>query len=740
MANTKDVSFSIDLNLLNKQLEAQRVADRDPENDFSVKTTVFTLGKDPRVGTKPQVSAPNFTLIQILKDRMDNPFNRLNWQLPRSDIDAGGVIGFNIYRKDLGAESALSFNGVMTVSRVAFDKLSQGNIAKGKFSAERKALYNVKRKSVPILVLNPNLANLEARSEKYTFNEDSLPDSPSYTPGGFERTERPFVKIGYVDYTAFSAQENKKFLTVTDKNIVKLTFDDKKVGYFETFEYYIESVSQKLGENPRSEVIRVTVEDTNKVIPPEVIAKQINETSIQLAVRLNPSAKIARIFVYRKASDAVSYEYINVSNNVSDVINIVDPVQYRKTYTYRVFAQNIYGNLSEPAEITVFSSVQRVVTQSRSNSLKSPIITALQDQNSDFVKVIISPNDPNIAFYELKRKDLSIYERRFAVPSKEETNFGGTGWVADKFFVEKEIVPIESSGSTDSLKTKTILKEIVFVDDTVDIGHIYQYRTCGYDLFGNPSAYGFSMVRVEGKKSIRTPINIRAEVVRGYPFRVKIMWDDDNLASEFSASMYRVERRKLSEVSYESFPLTANKFIIDEVSTSDAVLFDGTAITDTYTSQSNMSLTNDKLTMLSDMRRAYNLPEFLVPNDTYFYRITAVASNQDVSNASAEFQVATVGDLSNPLNFNVTVLNTKVAPISARVSWEIEDAKERPDFWLIEKKYDTPYDSFVPLGKAYLATEIYDRNVEPGYTYIYRIKGFDSIGRESAFVQTTLTL
>lgn len=740
---TKDVSFSIDLDALNTQLDAQKNLESVPEKSLSVKSTVFTVGSDPRVGTKPKISTPNLQNLEILKDRMNNPYVRLHWRILRTDIDSGGIVGFNVYRRDLSEEDSVSFNGIVDLDRVGFDKLSKGNKKKGKFSADKKALYNIKRKSIPLSILNPNLANLQANQNSMIF-QNTTPDSPSFTQGSFTKFKKTFNKIAYVDYTQFAASEKNKFLTITDKNFVDLVFDDVSIGFYETFEYYVESVSQQLGQNPRSETIVVTIENSDIVAPPQSLsAKQINETEIQLSVKVDATAHISKVFVYRKADDEVFYEYIAFANNITDTINIIDDsVKYQKTYTYRVFAQNIHGNLSEPASITVFSSVQRITPQTRSNSLKIPIISAVQDQNSDFVKIVISPNDPNIAYYELKRRDLTIHERNFAVPSKNETNYGGNGWEMDKFFVEKKIVLIDNSGLTNPLKTKTVMNEIVFVDDTVDVNHIYEYRIRGYDLFVNPSSYAFAAVHTTGKKSIRTPINLKSEILRGFPFRIKLSWDDDNLATPFSASQYLVQRRKLSENVYESFPLTMNTFIIDEVSTPDAVLFDGTPLsTNTYTSQSNTTLINENLTITDDTRRAHKLPNFLLQNDTYFYTVVAIAANgEDRSNATSEFQVSTLPDLSDVINFQAKVLNAKVSPITVRLSWMVEETKERPDYWTIEKKYDTSTDDFVMLGKAYLATEFFDRNVEPGFSYIYRIKAFDTVGRESVYFQTGLTL
>jgi hypothetical protein len=245
-------------------------------------------------------------------------------------------------------------------------------------------------------------------------------------------------------------------------------------------------------------------------------------------------------------------------------------------------------------------------------------------------------------------------------------------------------------------------------------------------------------------------------VLRGFPFRVKISWDDDNVIafddpqklfdgeSELEKKpnnvLYKVQRRKLGEVFYETFPTTANNFIIDEVSAIDAVNFEGKKINDTYARQDNVSSRDEKLKLKDDIRRAFKLPNFLKENDIYFYRIIALSKGGEESNASEEFQISTLPDLSDPIDFAAEANNTKVRPVTVKLSWITEDTKSRPDRWVIEKKFDTDNDSFSVIGTSYLVEEFFDRNVELGNTYIYRIKAFDVIGRESAYFETRLTL
>ena len=134
------------------------------------------------------------------------------------------------------------------------------------------------------------------------------------------------------------------------------------------------------------------------------------------------------------------------------------------------------------------------------------------------------------------------------------------------------------------------------------------------------------------------------------------------------------------------------------------------------------------------------MPNFLKENEIYFYRIVAISDVGEESNATEEFKVFAIADLSDPINFSIEVLNTKVKPIIAKVSWDVEGNKSIPDYWTIERKFESQNDSFAIIGKAYVRTDFFDRNLSSGNTYIYRIKSFDAIGRESAYFETRLTI
>ena len=383
--------------------------------------------------------------------------------------------------------------------------------------------------------------------------------------------------------------------------------------------------------------------------------------------------------------------------------------------------------------------------------MKIPILSAVQDQNSDFIKVNIFPNDPLVAYYEIERRDLTNKEKKFISPSKDTNNYGGVGWISNKLFVTKRTEEIQNEKGNSI--TKLILDPIQLIDDTVDLGHIYQYRIRGYDLFGNGSSYSLCIISTQGKKSVRTPINLKKEVLRAFPLKYKISWDDDNTANNlqqkniFSGSLkttdivYKVQRRKIDQTVYESFPLTPNNFIIDEVVSSSPVDFQDQIIAGaTFSREDDLEVSDVEYEENSKLRRSFGLPNFLFEGDTYYYRVVAINKASEESNATEEFKAIAVADLSDPIDFGVEILNTKVKPIVARLFWKVDKTKAFPDSWTIERKVDTNNEDFRQIGNSYIQLQYFDYNVPPGHTYVYRIRSYDSIGRVSKSVEARISV
>jgi len=97
-------------------------------------------------------------------------------------------------------------------------------------------------------------------------------------------------------------------------------------------------------------------------------------------------------------------------------------------------------------------------------------------------------------------------------------------------------------------------------------------------------------------------------------------------------------------------------------------------------------------------------------------------------------------EISEPVNLKAEILNKKIKPTSVRLSWTIDKEKAAPDHWTIERKFDVDNDTFEVIGKSYIEPQFFDRDVEIGNSYIYRIKSIDTLGRESDFFEARLNV
>jgi hypothetical protein len=758
MSKTRDVPLRLNLRATEEEIKKRQ--EEEQENALNeIRSTFFHGGKDPRLDSEQSLAPPSFEAIQNLKDNIENLYLRLRWKIKRSDIERGEIVGFNVYKKIYSRDEILreeEFRGrrIQDFDERAFDRLSNQIKKTGKFSSSKKAFPFLRKSSIPQSILNNNLRDANLRTSEA---REGIVSQTLQSPGLFFSVG--FVKIAYIDYSSFLSKERRKKVFVRDRRDAILFFDDKNIGHSEAYEYFITSISKSDDESPRSNSIKIKIDDFDPVKPPtRLIAKQINSNSISVSISVDSKENIGKILVYRKSDEEIEFNPIVEIPNIDDRINFIDnSVAYGKTYTYRIFLETIFGQLSEPTEITVFSSVQRITPQSKSNNLKVPLISAIQDQNSDFIKITISPNDPLVAYYELQRRDMTIKERKFRVPSKAETNYGGDGWSTNKFFVTKIRNPIEEDNKESVLTKRVVGEEIILIDETVQPLHIYQYRVRGYDLFQNPTSYNFVLVKAQVKKSFRAPINIQARILRGSPFRIKLTWTEDNETSltsneelfrqseepiESIKVLYKIQRRKFGSNVYETFPSTSNKFFVDEVATHDAVDFNGRKIPDTFEESEDIEVEPDRAIKFNknNLVRPFGIPDFLKDNETYFYRLSVIAPSGEESNFTEEFEISTLADLSDPINFSSIIINSKIEPIIGILTWEIDKTKARPDHWIIERKIDDVKESFEEIGKAYLNTDFIDRSLILGNSYLYRIKSIDLIGRESEFFETRLTL
>lgn len=153
----KEESFSIAIDELALQLSNQRIEEQIEDTDFSVQSSIFTVGKSNNVLTN-QLGGVELTYVDILKDGLNNPYLQINWRLKREDVESGKIVSFAVIRKKIKREDAILSKNLVAYDANAFDKLSRKNKVTGKFSENKKAFNNVKKSLLDPATLNYPLA------------------------------------------------------------------------------------------------------------------------------------------------------------------------------------------------------------------------------------------------------------------------------------------------------------------------------------------------------------------------------------------------------------------------------------------------------------------------------------------------------------------------------------------------------------------------------------------------------
>ena len=700
-------AYSLNVGVLSTILKtnAQLVEQASPKPPATTKTSIFSLGSDPRVGSL-QISTPDFFLVEIMKDQLKQLFVRVNWKIPRFDIDSGKTIGFNVYRKRIQTfhDRKLSTNQVA--------KLSVGLKFNGGFSEDRKGINNIKSGMIDLSVLNPNLAANASMSRAQQLS--SLDQANTQIQSRIENFVRKFEKIAFIDYSQFIKNEQLKTVFVTGIDNVSMFYDDKAVGFGEEFEYFVSSVSSNFDETFQSDVIRVLVMDNRGISAPDIFTKQIDAMSINVQISYESKEQIDNVFLYRREVDN-DVDFIKIAEFFDvqkDTVEFLDKTSFfGKQFIYRAFTENLHGVDSPAAELTVFSSTN--IEKSHSNNLKKPVFQAVQQKN--VATLTISPNDPRVLFFRVDRRDLSINEKVFTTPGRDTDGYGGSGWQSNQLFYDR-------------------LKQapIVFVDNTVLGEHIYQYRIVGFDRFGNTTSSSYQTIEILKQDLLKAPINLQIFVLRESPMRFKLIWDDQNVYEKDVVPLFEIQRRQ-GHNNFASFPLTQDKFLVDEVFSSPV-----SEITATSGERAPLAPAIPSSPPLS--HRSNGVLDFLKENLFYFYRIKIITENGSFSPFSGEAKLVTVQPLANPINLSVLNENPKVKPAVIQLTWDVEENKQKPDHFVIERKVDNVNDVFRPIGKAYFKNELFDRSLVFGKRYVYRIKSVDSLGRETIPVEVRVSI
>ena len=502
---------------------------------------------------------------------------------------------------------------------------------------------------------------------------------------------------------AFLTTDKLKTRRIKDR--VEYSFKDYAVSYGCSYKYFVTTVDDNMIQSMRSAIATVVVEGMRVPERPTTVVPHINQTSISLSMttsdQLTEKFEVYRLEydVNRKtASTAITIadsdgysvrkynreisdnnyllmgECINSKNCGSEFFD--DAVQPGNFYTYRVYAIDIFGNKSEsPMQVDAYvPDLQQQYTY-----LQKPAILVENDATSKLMSITFSCDDKNVEKLQLERRDLTLGQDAFTIPtSTPRIMFGTTNVVKNRKFLGE----VMSDNSSDIYKwngvfINTVGKQTTFIDPSVQLDHIYQYRLYGEDRYGNRSPYAVSSpLMLSRRPFINAPLGLTAslDLTTNYEIAgVTLSWVEANLdksaeeligsqaalTDSYQRTMYSVQRKKKQEDVWQTFSLVT-----------------GTTLYDLVAGQSGT------LGAAPNFRPAY-----LDLNQTYLYRVQAVQTGAFLSNNTKPVEIFVGANVSRPetTSFLLRTPSVYLQPFYVMLNWNTPSNSGIVDHWEIER-------------------------------------------------------
>lgn len=558
---------------------------------------------------------------------------------------------------------------------------------------------------------------------------------------------------------------------------------DGAVSYGRAYSYFIVSVDKDALQSARSQIVTATVEGVRVPERPASVVAQIDQERVTLSITTED--QLVEKFEVHRLEDSVDRATSAVSLTIADSDGFVVSKKSRdmsqnkflligeclngvkvgaqltdkttlpgRHYTYRVYSVDVFGNKSEsPFELEAYvpDLEQRFV------DLHAPSILAEVDERSQKMRVTFRCDDENVQIIKIERRDLTIGQDIFSVPSSPARVVLGPGRIAKGRLAlsGERIYDTEREIAWNGVFGPEHGKDQTFVDPTSMIDHIYQYRVWGEDRYGNRSSFSLTRPTMLVRKPVvNSPVGLRAAfdpVNAG----VAVSWSAGNidkqadelignqtdLSESFVRTLYQLQRLKVGEEGWQNFPLMTGSSFFDP-------------------------LVNKELGARPGFR-----PPYLDESQEYLYRVQAIQTGSFVSNFSSPVRVYTGVDVATPTNLSLKTPDFRQRPFYVAINWDTHEGSGVVDSWEIERaevnnlaasklnasdpstfsdvkfeKFRTVYressrfsskvaDERDSSGSSTLTGEHYyvDQQVDFGNSYFYRVRAVSRDGSTSAW-------
>lgn len=478
-------------------------------------------------------------------------------------------------------------------------------------------------------------------------------------------------------------------------------FDDLSVMYGHSYAYFFSTVDRNLNESVRSQIVQVTIDGFRIPNPPDSLSGYYVNNSVLLSI-LSSDLLVEKFEVYRKDNGSpVKSSDSTMATIVSDTSGFLVSTQDRQrqkndfteigeclnggkrgstfydrnclpghSYSYRIYSVDIFGNKSsDPKEFDLFIPDQK----NKTVELTKPTILVENDVTTNKCKVTLHCADERVTALFLTRRDLTINQSAFVPPGQVNFLIFGrpVSFRGPRSFEDVHLFDQSKDTAWKGIFQNT-QQDIIFVDNTTQIDHIYQYQVHGIDIFGNTTSYETSKkVFISRRPVLNTPLNLTGSLLKngeGALVGINLRWEKGDLditsedlignqsvlADNSVRTLFQLERKRVGEENWYEFPLIESSSFTD-------------------------------LALLPNAQSPIYRPPLLQANQTYLYRVQTFLSGGFVSNFSPNFEITFEAAVTSPINFHAATGDPKVRPLYAFMSWDDGPGVAVIDHWEIER-------------------------------------------------------
>ncbi len=417
-----------------------------------------------------RVTTPQINSYEIIRDTsFIGQKVKINWNYQNANI-----VGFRVWRA-VSKKVLLKRNYL--IPQIALERLTGLKT----FYMPNTALFNKQ-----FFSQNSKVKFFQSNSDRF-IKPDEEPEID------FHR----FVDIGFI-------RKNRK---------QSYEFVDKRVKFGETYLYIISALTTSFFDSEKSLPVTVRVEDLEHPDAPEDIKLFLSSNGVAITIGTSVKANDVMGFdIFRREEGKEKFEKIaEIVADELEFINFIDfDVIPGRTYIYKVYSRDFYGNLN------FWSKEHRISYDAgfiRKRDVPPPDITIEIDSGEVILRG--NRNHSETIGYRFERRDAWKFEEGFEIK-----DFITIPWPNVNLFDE--------SGSAE------------LIDRTVVSGNIYQYRASSIKRNGVPATFlitphiriqdGFIFPELSDEDTEETmtdllDFNARLEDAKQSPIFTKFSWD-----------------------------------------------------------------------------------------------------------------------------------------------------------------------------------------------------------------------